>query len=77
MKPLKRPGLLHYLRNWFGYWLYRRMGVRSGPFMFSQGWAGEWMMVDHRGNIWCISYDEEGAENHSCPVRVSIYKEAP
>lgn len=48
--------------------LYKRIGVKAGPFMFHS--RGEWWFVDHVGNIWIIRYT---ANTEYCPLQISLF----
>ncbi len=74
--PVHRPGtnklkmtLRDRVNDWIGMWLYKRVGIRSGPFMFYS--RGEWWFVDHIGNIYVLKYNAEGAYRH-LPIIIEL-----
>jgi len=56
------------IRNWIGMFFYRRIGVKAGPFMFYS--MGEWMFIDHIGNIWKIKYI---GYFDGCPLQITLF----
>jgi hypothetical protein len=67
---LKKPTLRERINNWIGMFLYRRIGVKAGPFMFHS--RGQWWFVDHIGNVYILDYNAEGAYRH-LPITITLF----
>ena len=68
-KELKKPTIRERINNWVGMWIYRRMGVKAGPFMFHS--RGEWWFIDHYGAIWIIRYVPY--RYGDCPLQITLF----
>lgn len=66
---IKKPKLRERINNWIGMWLYKRMGVKAGPFMFYS--RGEWWFVDHYGAVWIIRHAPY--TYGSCPLQIILF----
>jgi hypothetical protein len=67
-KELKKPSFRERINNWIGMFLYRRIGVKAGPFMFHS--RGEWWFIDHYGSIWIIRYT---GSFPTCPLQITLF----
>ena len=66
---IKGPTFRERINGWIGMFLYRRMGVKAGPFMFHS--RGEWWFIDHWGCVWIIKYYPSGPG--SCPLQINLF----
>jgi hypothetical protein len=62
-----------WMKNRWALFLYKNMGVRCGPFMYTT-WAGEWMLIDTRGRLWRLTYQKAVGWGES-PIRVEKVRE--
>jgi hypothetical protein len=67
---LASPTWQERLKSRFGFFLYKLIGVRSGPFMY-QTWAGEWMLVDHYGRLYRLTYQD--SQRYGSPITIELY----
>lgn len=65
---IRKPTIHERINGWIGMFIYRRMGVKSGPFMFYS--RGEWWFIDHTGSVWIIRYT---GRYDGCPLQISLF----
>lgn len=56
------------INNRIGMFLYKRIGIKCGPFMFYS--RGQWWFIDHIGNIWIINYT---GDYNGCPLIITLH----
>lgn len=71
MSHLLKATMKDKINNWIAMFLYRRVGIKCGPFMFYS--RGEWWFVDHVGNIYNIRYSPNTAYDN-IPLVITLYQ---